>query len=360
MEISVVHDYFTQQGGAERVAVQLARHLGRDRVLTAFYEPRSTFRAVGELSVTTLPINHVSWLRHDPRRAFMLLAESFSRVRLNSDVVLCSSSGWAHGVSAAGHKVVYCHNPARWLYQPSQYLQQHSLPVRAALRACRAHLLRVDQKAAHSPRTTYIANSTNVARRIRTVYDLHADVVPPPVSIDPDGPREPIPGLEPGYLLTVGRARSYKYTEAVVEAMHDLPEHRLVTVGWDGQAPAQVADRLIRLRDLSDAQLRWVYANSQALVAVSDEDFGLTPIEQNAFGRPVVALAAGGYLDSVVEGLNGLLISDRRPATIAQGVRDCLREVTDRRAIRKHAARFSPESFCQRIAQYLTGIPTAR
>jgi glycosyltransferase involved in cell wall biosynthesis len=345
----VVHDYLTQMGGAERVALELARGLSGGRILTSVYDPGNTYPGFASMAVEVLPINKVGLFRTDPRRALPLLGPSFSRVTLDEQVVICSSSGWSHGVTVTGHKVVYCHNPARWIYQADEYLLDQPFAVRAFLRTMRPRLRRWDRHAAMGPRTTYVANSTVVAERIRSAYGLRAVVVPPPVMIDPEGWQDPWPGLEPGYLITVGRPRGYKRTDAVIAAMDQLPGRRLVVVGSSSEATARWEGRVLFMPRVSDAQLRWLYAHSSVKIAVGDEDFGLTPLEANAMGTPVVALAKGGYLDTVVAGVNGVLIPDRTPGSIANGVARLLAEPLDPEAVRAHAARFSPAGFCDRM-----------
>ena len=345
----VVHDYLTQQGGAERVAIEMARNLSDGRLLTALYNPGTTYPNLSDLSVDVLPLNRVGLFRADPRRALPFLASAFSRVHLDEPVVVCSSSGWAHGISTSGHKIVYCHNPARWLYQTDQYLIGQPAQIQVGLRLLKPGLVRWDQRAAASPRTTYLANSTAVASRIRHAYGISAEVLHPPVMVEPAGPRAQWPELEPGFLLTVGRPRGYKRTDAVIEAMSELSGNRLVVVGSTGTDPERWDGQVLHLPKVSDAQLRWLYANASVLVAVGDEDFGLTPLEANAFGTPVVALAHGGYLDTVIDGVNGVLVESRQQKVIADGVRRCLSEVTDEDAMRAHAGRFSASAFTDRI-----------
>jgi glycosyltransferase involved in cell wall biosynthesis len=101
----------------------------------------------------------------------------------------------------------------------------------------------------------------------------------------------------------------------------------------------------INLGRVSDAQLRWLYANCRALVAASYEDFGLTPIEAMSFGTPVVALRAGGYLDSVVDGVTGLFFDAPTPTDLTATLRTFARTQFDPEAIKRHAQRFSPQRF---------------
>ena len=121
--IALVHDYLTQRGGAERVALSLTRAFPGAPLHTSLYEPAATFPAFAAVDVRPLPLNRLGPLRRNHRLALPLLAPAFSRLRVDADVVICSSSGWAHGARVTGRKIVYCHTPARWLYQPGRYLR---------------------------------------------------------------------------------------------------------------------------------------------------------------------------------------------------------------------------------------------
>src|ERR671936_577759 len=135
--IALAHDYLTQRGGAERVVLSLVRAFPHAPLYTSFYEPAGTFPEFAPVDVRTSPLNLVAPLRRRHRLALPLLASAFSRVRIAADVAICSSSGWAHGAHVDGRKVVYCHAPARWLYQTSRYLGERGVLQRAAVASLR-------------------------------------------------------------------------------------------------------------------------------------------------------------------------------------------------------------------------------
>lgn len=344
----VAHDYLTQRGGAERVALELARQFDAREVITSVYSAAQTFDGFGGFDVRQSPSRALHRLDGDMRRALPLLPRTWSHLApVDADVVVCSSSGWSHGIRTAPGtvKVVYCHNPARWLYQREDYLQGHSSGIRLALGALAPSLRHWDRRAAATA-DVYVANSTSVAARIRRVYGIEAQVVHPPVSIDVDGPREQVAGVEPGAFLAVSRARGYKGIERLIEAFERMPQHRLVVVGMapSAETPANVA----AVGQVTDAQLRWLYAHSRALVSVSREDFGLTPVEAGAFGTPALLLRAGGFLDSTVEGVSGAFIDDESADAIVRAVEGFSQE-WDAAAVRANAARFAPEVFSARM-----------
>jgi glycosyltransferase involved in cell wall biosynthesis len=349
--IALVHDYLTQRGGAERVVLALTRAFPDAAVYTSFYEPQTTFPEFAAVDVRPMPLNRVRSLRSRHRLSLPLLAPAFSHLSLSEDVVVCSSSGWAHGARVAGRKIVYCHTPARWLYQPQQYLRGRGPAIRTATRALRPALARWDRRAAASA-DLYLANSSAVAERIRRIYGLEAEVVPPPPALEPDGTAEAVEGREPGFTLCVSRLLPYKNLDAVVGAFAQLPEERLVLVGSGpedralrGLAPANVA----LLGAVSDERLRWLYQKCSALVAASHEDFGLTPLEAAGFGHPSAVLRWGGFLDTVEEGKSGVFFESPTPDAVADALRRVRSNHWDAQRIRAHAEQFSEERFIRRI-----------
>ena len=204
MNIAIVHDYLTQRGGAERVVLSMLHAFPDAPVYTSLYDPDGTFPAFRDADVRVTALDRLTPFRRHHRLALPLLAATFSRLRVSADVVLCSSSGWAHATSVEGKKIVYCHTPARWLYQSTTYLSARDHVARMALAALRPYLARWDRRAAATS-DRYLANSTVVRDRIRAAYGLDADVIPPPPALRPDGPQRPVQGLEPGFYLCVSR-----------------------------------------------------------------------------------------------------------------------------------------------------------
>ena len=356
MTVALVHDYLTQRGGAERVVLAMARAFPGAPIYTSLFEPAGTFPEFRDLDVRPLALNAVGPLRRRHRAALPLLAPSFSRLRVQADAVLCSSSGWAHGAVVSGRKIVYCHTPARWLYQTDRYLGAGLDARRLALAPLRPALLRWDARAAASA-DRYLANSTAVAERVRETYGREAEVLPAPPSLGPAGLREPVAGIEPGFLLCVSRLLPYKNVGAVIEAAAATGE-RLVVVGAGpleaslrAAAPAHVAV----LGAVSDEQLRWLYAASAGVVAAGYEDYGLVPLEAAAFGKPAAALRFGGFLDTVDEGRTGIFFDRAEPASIADAVRALIAASWDASALERHADRFSEQRFAARLQAIVAG-----
>jgi glycosyltransferase involved in cell wall biosynthesis len=350
--VALVHDYLTQRGGAERVVLALAAAYPEAPLHTSLYEPGATFPGFAALDVRPSALNRVAALRHDHRLALPVLAPTFSALHVDADVVLCSSSGWAHGARASGRKVVYCHSPARWLYQSGPYLAGLPGAAGAALRVLGPALRSWDRRAAATA-DRYLVNSFAVQRRVQDLYRIDAEGVPPPVTFDPDGPVTPVDGIEDGFFLCVSRLLSYKNIAAVIEAFSDLAGQRLVVVGT-GPLAAGLAASLPRnvtlLGRADDARLRWLYRSCAGVVAASYEDFGLTPIEGAAFGKPAAVLRWGGFLDTTVEGETGVFFDQPTPEGIITAVREMVRTKWSATRLLEHAELFSLGRFTARLA----------
>lgn len=351
--VVLVHDYLTQQGGAERVVLSMLKAFAGAPLYTSLYDPSATFPEFRAADVHTLGISRVPLLRRHHRLALPLLARAFSRLELDADAVVCSSSGWAHGASVRGKKIVYCHTPARWLYQSDRYLGGPRPLARAALGAVRPRLVAWDRRAAAGA-DRYLANSTAVRDRIRSLYGIEAEVLHPPNTIDPAGPTRPVADLEPGFFLCIARLLPYKNVDAIVEAFRTLRGERLAIVG--------VGPELRRLRALAPSnvrllgqvgaeELRWLYAACVGVVAAAYEDFGLTTIEAASFGKPAAALRFGGFLDTIVEGTTGLFFEEPTADAVQDAVRGLRAATWDPGTIVAHAGRFSEAAFVTRLRQ---------
>jgi len=349
--VAIAHDYLTQRGGAERVVLALLKAFPEAAVYTSIYHSEKTFPEFRDVEIHATFLNHLKPMRARHRLLFPALAPTFSRLRVPAEVTVCSSSGWAHGVAAAGRKVVYCHNPARWLYQAEQYLGEHRGVAGLALKALGPSLRRWDRRQAATA-DRYLTSSRVVQSRIAANYGVDAEVVPPPPPVTLSGDLEPVPGIDPGYFLCVSRLLPYKHVDQVVEAFCMLSAERLVIVGTGPLARQLRAKQTMNMKVLSqvnDPQLRWLYQNCAGLVAASHEDFGLTPLEAATFGKPSATLAWGGFLDTVLPGLTGIMFDKPEPEAIASAIRELKQHSWDTATLQAHARAYSLNRFVERL-----------
>ena len=353
MRVELVHDYLTQRGGAERVVLALARAFPGAPLTTSLYDRQATFPEFSRLEVRTLPLDRVALLRRRHRLALPLLARAFASARLDADVVVCSSSGWAHGVGARGRKLVYCHTPARWLYQPGRYLRGASPAARLLAAAARPPLRRWDRAAAASA-DLYVANSRAVAERVAQLYGIEARVLTPPPALGPGGPTVAVEGLEPGFVLCVARLLPYKNLDALLAALALRPRLRLALVGTgpeERRLRALAPSNVRLLGAVADAELRWLYGACALLVSPAHEDLGLTPLEAASFGKPTAALGWGGFLDTVLPGRTGVLFERAEASAIADAIDATAAGRFDAGLLRRHASGFGEDRFVAAIRE---------
>jgi glycosyltransferase involved in cell wall biosynthesis len=355
--VTIVADHLVQRGGAERVTLALQAAFPGSSIITSFFDAGMTYPESARVVVEASRWNQLERLRHAHRAAFPIYPFRFGLREVTTPVVICSSTGWAHGVRATGTKIVYWHAPARWLYQTEAYAGATSLGARAV--GVVAPLLERWDRAAVATTDIHLCNSTEIAGRLRRIYDIDVEVLPPPHGMDPAAPQDAIADLEPGYHLCVSRLLPYKNVDAVVAAFESLPDERLVVVG-DGPGrktlEANLPSNVRLVTGMTDAQLRWLYAHATALVTASYEDFGLTPLEAASYGKPTIALRWGGFLDTVEEGRTGLYFAEPAPSAIAAAVRESAGHRWDPEVITAHAGRFAPERFRARVQEIVSTV----
>lgn len=354
--VAITH-YLTQKGGAERVVLATHRAFPEAKIYMTLYHPDGTYPEFSNAEIVTSHLNKIPYFRKNHRAALPFLAPVSTSLKNPADIVLSSSNGWAHGFSTAGSTFVYCHSPARWLYLTEQYIgkAKRISPAAIVVKILRPALRRWNRRAA-ARADVYVANSTVVQERINDVYGMYVDIMHPAHSVDTDGRQEPIPGLEAfvgegGHFLVVSRLLSYKNVDQAVEAFREIGE-RLLVIGAGPmleELRAAASPNVRFASNLSDAQMRWAYASAASVIAPSHEDFGITPLEGAAWGKPTSALRAGGYLDTIVDGTTGVFIYEPSAACIQRAVLSFNADSGDSSNIKNHVETFSETHFRKKL-----------
>lgn len=349
--VVLAHDYLTQRGGAERVVLALARAYPDAPIFTAAYSPDTTYPAFRDLDVRAARLPRALARRH---RVLLPLYPTILR-QLSSripecDVLISSSSAWAHRLSApyGARHICYCHSPARFLWRLDDYLMHESSALRRARPLFSAYARwarKGDREAAHRL-DAILANSSRTATEIERCYGRSAQVVFPPVDTD----RFHVSHEDDGYFLVISRLLAYKRVDVAIRAAEQAGV-RLVIVG-DGPARGQL-ERLASncatfLGSVSDTAVQETLAGCTALVVPAREDFGITPLEAMATGKPVVAYAAGGALETVTPAV-GVLVNDQTPGAFAAAMMYARSASWHPDSIRKRAEQFSVDRFIERI-----------
>lgn len=349
--IALVHDWLNQAGGAEVVLGVLHEMFPAAPIYTSIADPqRLPFIAGWDLRpswMDRLPGIHA---RHQPYLPLYPLDWASRRI-VGQDLILSNKSGFCHAVRAPGAlHVCYCLTPTRYVWTPDDYLAHEDLPpgARLALHAILPLLRRIDRAAAQRV-DHFVAISSVVRDRIRRYYGRESEIIFPPTDLD--GFQLATEGELGDYHLILARLVPYKRIDLAIEAFNQLGR-RLVIVG-EGRDRARLealAGPTIVFRGrLPQAEVGQLLARARGLIWPGVEDYGLAPVEAMASGRPVIALRAGGVLDTVVESHSGLFFDRPEPEALAAAVRAA--DAIDWRpaAIRAHAEAFGRPAFEARL-----------
>ncbi|MDR3710334.1 MAG: glycosyltransferase [Capsulimonadaceae bacterium] len=357
--LAVVHDDLMQAGGAEKV-VAVMHDLYRDApIYTAIYDPRSTLRAFADADVRT------SYLQKSPlsnRRlhkfAFASYPVAFEQFDFSGyDVVLSSSSRFAKGVITPPETchICYCHTPARFVWRHHEYLSRSAMTrLLAPFMRNVLSRLRTWDVASSLGVDYFIANSNNVASRIRKYYRRDpAAVIYPPIETRL---YRPAPPDEVGqHFLIVSRLVGYKRIDLAIEACNRLRlPLRIVGGGPEENTLRRLAGPTVSfLGRLPDAQVADEYARCKALIFPGEEDFGMTPLECMASGRPVVGFGRGGALETIVDGQTGLFFAEQTVDSLASALMEIQTLSVLPEVLQAHAARFDVASFREQLSNFV-------
>jgi len=354
VRVAFVHDYLTQLGGAERVLEQMHALYPEAPIYTSLYDAAAMGPSFAGLDVRT------SWLQKIPgaarrfRALLPLYPSAFEALDLRGyDLVISSTTSFAKGVRVppGALHVSYVNTPTRFLWYPAEYAFEIVPPLaRPALRAALPGLRRWDYSAAQRP-YRIIANSRNVAARIRACYHRDSDVVPCPVDVERFAPSAQVDD----YYLVVARLLPYKRVALAIEACNSLSAP-LIVVGTgpdEARLRALAGPTVTFAGHVDDARRRELFAHARGVIVPGVEDYGLVALEAAASGRPVVAFAAGGSLETVVEGETGSFFREATPDALATALRAFVPERFSTARLAGHAAQFSPERFRARLRELI-------
>ena len=357
MRIALVHDYLNQMGGAENVLLVLHELFPQAPIYTSFYRPEAMPAAFRSLDIRTTFLQNLGPLTRYPRHQWLLplYPAAFERLDLREyDVVLSNSSAWCKGVITRedARHVCYCLSPMRFAWNTREYLAGEQigwlprkvLPgVLAKIRAWDvATNVRVDD---------FIAISRAIAARIKSYYNRDASIIFPPVETSLFTPSDHVSD----YFLIVSRLVPYKRVDLAVQAFNQLGlPLRIIGDGRDRARLESLAEPNVRFLGYVDDETRRRHLSQcRALIFPGEEDFGLVPVEAQASGRPVIAFAAGGALDTVVANETGLFFSEQSVKSLCDAVERFATIEFSAERIAQHAAAFDTRVFKERIVSLI-------
>jgi glycosyltransferase involved in cell wall biosynthesis len=365
MRVALVHDWLTGMRGGEKVLEAIASLYPNAPIFTLLHVPGSVSAELESHEIRTSFVQALPAVRRHYRQYLPLFPSAIERFDLRGyDFVISTSHCVAKSVIVPRETphLCYCHSPMRYAWDqfdayfgPAQIGRTRS----AVMRVVMNRMARWDARTADRV-DAFVANSQYVAARIHRYYNRVATVVYP--SVDTDF-YQPAPARRPDpFFLVVSALVPYKRLEVAIDAVRAV-NGRLTIVG---RGPEEKRLRALAGTGvefpgwLSDTDIRTLYQQCAAVLMPGVEDFGMVPVEAQACGRPVVALAEGGALESVIDGETGILVRDPAAPAFADALRRATATTFDAAAIRRNAERFSIPRFKQEIQEAIAATTSTR
>jgi len=369
MRIAIVHDWLVTYAGSERVLEQMLRcYPNADLFSLVEFLPSGRRDFIQNKSVTTSFIQRLPRARRKYRGYLLLMPLAVEQFDLSGyDLVISSSHAVAKGVLTGPDQLhlSYVHSPIRYAWDlQHQYLRESGLDrgIKGWVAKGILHYIRLWDVRTANGVEGFIANSRYIARRVRKVYRRESTVVYPPVDVADF----PLCRDKEDFYVTASRMAPYKKMDLIVEAFSAMPDKRLVVIG-DGPDFAKIKAKAgpnVQLLGFAGQEiLRDHLQRARAFVFAAEEDFGITPLEAQACGTPVIAFGKGGVRETIVEadGANsspaptGVFFYEQSVAAIMAAVERFEREgeVITPEACRENALRFAPERFCAEFTDFV-------
>jgi glycosyltransferase involved in cell wall biosynthesis len=351
----LVHDWGNQVGGAEGVLLVLKEMFPDAPVYTSIYAPELMPDAWRTWDIRTSFMNRLPLVKRHHQPFLPLYPLAFEQFDLSPfDLVVSNKSGFCHGVLTPPETlhVCYCLTPTRYVWDYGHYARREGIgPLASLLLQPFLHYLRLWDRLAADRVDHFVAISGQVQRRIAKHYRRDSAIIYPPVET---ARFEPGPDHD-DYFLIVSRLVPYKRIDLAVRAFNQLGlPLKIAGSGRDREALERMAGPNVEfLGRVSDDALQRLMQRCRAFIFPGHEDFGITPLEANAAGRPVIAYRAGGALDTVVDGVTGLFFDEPTPESLAAAVRALDGVPFDPAAVRQHALRFDKAVFQRRLMRFV-------
>lgn len=356
MKVAIVQEWLTNLGGSERVTLALSEIFPEALIFTSIFNPEKLPDNFKKLNIRTSFLQRIPMAKRKHQMMFPLMPYAFESFDFSEfDVVISSNHSCAKGI-ITGPKtlhICYCCTPTRYLWSNyHEYLQESNFNffVNKAIPGLTNKLRLWDRVAADRP-DKYVCISKYIASRIKKYYKKDAIVIYPPVDTSFYQPTDKIGD----YYLVVGRLIPYKKVDIVIKAFNDLGlPLKIIGSGPESKKLKKMAGENIEfLSDLSDKEVKNYYSKCLAFIAPQEEDFGITPVEAMASGRPVIAYNRGGLKETVIEGLTGTFFNEQTPQCLIDTIKKFRPDRYDPKRIRQHALNFSESSFKRRMKEMI-------
>jgi glycosyltransferase involved in cell wall biosynthesis len=355
MKVAIIHEWLTIYGGSERVVEQILKIYPEADIYTSVYNEKNMGHIFPKDKVTTSFMQKIPFSAKYYTKMLHLMPRAFESFDLTGyDLVISSSTSCAKGVitTAETKHISYVHTPMRYAWDLyHDYINNSGFITRTAMKLILPKIRQWDVLSSFRV-DKFIANSSIVQKRINKVYRRDSEVIYPPVSTDFFTPNGNPP--EDFYLL-LSRFIPYKRIDLAIEACNRL-QKRLVIIGGGPQEKylKTIAGPTIEFTGrLNDNETKDYYQRCKAFLFPGYEDFGITPVEAQACGRPVIAYGKGGAIDTVVNEVTGVFFPEQTIDSLCEAINKFEKMKFDSTAIRKHAEKFSNEQFIQKMKTFI-------
>ncbi|MBM6717316.1 glycosyltransferase [Gemmiger formicilis] len=355
LKVAIVHDWLVSYAGADRV-VDCMHHVFPDApIYTLVYDKDKMPAWFRDYDIRTTWIQKLPFATKLYKKLLPLMPSAFEALDLSEyDLVLSSSSSCSKGVITRPDAVhiCYCHTPIRYVWDFYYTYRANANPLVRAVMPGQMHKLRQWDKCAADRVDYFIANSRYIAQRIKKYYRRDSDVIYPCVHIN----QSPFVEKEDFYLV-VGRFTWYKRIDLAVAACTKLGRRLVVIGSGDEESRLRaIAGPTVEFKGggLSDEEVRDYYLRAKAFLFPGEEDFGITPVEAQSAGTPVLAYGRGGACETVEDGRTGLLFHAQTVDSLAECIEKFEAEgvACTKEEIRAHSLRFSEERFEAQLRAY--------
>jgi glycosyltransferase involved in cell wall biosynthesis len=355
MKVALAHDWLNQIGGAEDVLEALVSLYPHAPLYTSLYWRQKMPSHWQQWDIRTSFIDRLPLARRRQQLYFPFYPLAFEQFDFRGyDLVVSNKSGFCHGIVTGPETlhICYCLTPTRYVWRYHQYAEQEQLGrlARSILPPFLTFLRQWDRLAADRV-DHFIAISQTIRRRIAKVYRRESTTIYPPVLTSRFEPSNRVDD----YYLFVGRLVPYRRIDLLVEAFNrlDRPLY-IVGSGRDRERLEAMAGPHIEfLGYIPDAELPDLLARCRAFMWPGEEDFGIAPIQAMAAGRPVIAHAAGGALETVIPGQTGWFFAEQSVAAIIEAVESFDPNSVSSARIRIHAQKFDISVFKQQMTAFV-------
>lgn len=352
MKVALVHDWLSTLGGSEQVLSALCEIFPEAPIFTSVYN-QENLPQFKDTEVITSPVNKLPFAKKRPQFYLPFLPRVFENFDLSHfDLVISNCHCVSKGVMVKPEAlhICYCHTPIRYAWMPWIDPRLSGSFIKTQI----AHNLRIWDFQAAQRVNQFVANSKNVAGRIKKYYRRDAQVIYPPVKTSMFEPVDSLNKLG-DYYLFVGRLVSYKKPDLVIEAFNKLGlPLKIIGSGPDLNRLRKLAKKNIEfLGNLSHEELKNYYSRTLGFIFPVEEDFGIVPVEAMASGRPVVAYKKGGATETVVEGVTGEFFEEQSVGSLLKVLKRFDPTQYDPNKIRSRAREFDEAVFKKKFLDYV-------